>query len=210
MKDKLVCGWGINDVNSPTTKTKTINGKIEILWSCPYYRDWKSMLHRCYDPNYHNKRPTYIGCSVCEEWKYFSNFKKWVDSQPNRNWMNCNLDKDFILEENKQYSPDTAVYLPSSVNNFIINSKRTRGNCMVGVSNCSYKRAKRIYNAYCNNPFTGKQESLGHFETELEAHKTWQAKKHEHALRLADEQDDPRVAKVLRERYAPDKDWTNR
>ena len=70
------------------------------------------------------------------------------------------------------------------------------------------------YEAHCCNPFLPKNVSrslyLGRFKTELEAHKAWQAKKHEYALQLAELQDDPRVAEVLRERYAPDKDWSNR
>ena len=66
------------------------------------------------------------------------------------------------------------------------------------------------YRAYCNNPFKDKKLHLGSFITELEAHKAWQAKKHEYALQLADLQEDPRVADALRQRYAPYKDWTNR
>lgn len=51
---------------------------------------------------------------------------------------------------------------------------------------------------------------MGVFPTELEAHLTWQARKHELSCMLADLQTDERIATVLRERYAPDKDWTNR
>jgi hypothetical protein len=55
-----------------------------------------------------------------------------------------------------------------------------------------------------------KSRHIGYFKTELEAHKAWQARKHEYALQLADLQSDERVAEVLRTKYAPDKDWTNR
>jgi hypothetical protein len=46
------------------------------------------------------------------------------------------------------------------------------------------------------------------FPTELEAHKAWQARKHELACMLADLQTDDRIASRLREMYAPDKNWT--
>lgn len=32
------------------------------------YQAWQSILERCYDNKYLEKSPTYIGCSVCEEW----------------------------------------------------------------------------------------------------------------------------------------------
>lgn len=201
----LICGWGINDVCHPVHRTERVNGVQRQLWVCPYYRDWKDMITRCFD----NKRPTYENCSVCEHWKYLSNFIKWVDSQPNRDWINCQLDKDFVVTGNKIYSPDTCVYIPQNINTFINLRSNRRGAYMLGV--CAARDSKiNPYQAHCNNPFTGRRDYLGYFPTELEAHKAWQYKKHEHSCRLADLQDDPRVSKMLRERYAPDKDWTNR
>jgi hypothetical protein len=155
--------------------------------------------------------PTYKGCTVCNEWKYFSNFIKWVDSQPNRDWQNCAPDKDFLVVGNKHYSPDTVIYIPRSLNVFITDRSNNRGHLMLGVTDKSYNSSKSPFEAKCNNPFTeggyvGRY--LGVFATELQAHKAWQAKKHEYACQLADLQQDPRVAKALRERYAPDKDWT--
>jgi len=42
----------------------------------------------------------------------------------------------------------------------------------------------------------------------LDAHLAWKQQKHEYACLLADLQEDSRVADALRQRYAPDKDWT--
>lgn len=207
-KYRLRYGWGINDVSYSVYKTEIIAGKQKQIWVCPYYQKWCSIIQRSVDVKFQEIHPTYKDCTICEEWKYLSNFIKWVDSQPNRDWQNCCLDKDFLIEGNKKYSPETVVFIPVNLNNFIISSDKSRGGLMMGV--CSSYNNKNPYQAYCRNPFQRKGEYLGVFHTELDAHLAWQAKKHEHALRLADEQTDPRVAKALRERYAPDKDWTNR
>lgn len=201
----LVEGWGVNDVDYPVIEYEKVEGKWFATKRCPYYTDWKTMIHRCFSKTYLKSRPTYSQCTICEEWKYLSNFIKWVDSQPNRDWKESVLDKDFLSEGNKQYSPYNTVYITRNLNNFLINNQKVRTS-MLGVVISPYN----TYLSRCSNPFTGKQIYLGSFKTMIEAHKAWQAKKHEYALRLADEQDDPRIAKVLRERYAPDKDWTSK
>jgi hypothetical protein len=92
--------------------------------------------------------------------------------------MNCELDKDFLIESNKHYGADTVVYIPKKLNSFTIDQKRNRGDLMAGVSP-STKGKKKPFVAQCTNPFDGRGRHLGYFETELEAHKAWQAKKHE-------------------------------
>lgn len=89
---KLVFGIGINDASYSISITETvgyINGKQKqrVIWSCPYYVKWTDMLKRCYSDKYKQKYVTYKDCIVCKEWFYFSNFIRWVDSQPNRDWM---------------------------------------------------------------------------------------------------------------------------
>lgn len=208
-KTNLTQGWGVNDATYPVYKTKKIDGKHKTVWRCPYYMDWVNVLRRCFNKKVHERQPTYKDCTICEDWKYFSNFIKWVDSQPNRDWMNCELDKDFLVEGNKHYSPETAVYITKNLNSFIGNRSKKRGIYMIGVNYIPYNKRDR-YKAQCNNPFTLKGEYIGSFRTELKAHLAWKAKKHEHACKLADLQSDERVAKRLREMYSPDKDWTNR
>ena len=53
----------------------------------------------------------------------------------------------------------------------------------------------------CRNTFTKKQEYLGLFTCEVEAHQAWLKRKLELAHLLAAEQTDGRVAKALIERY---------
>ena len=207
-KCKPVHGWGINDVEYAVTKSAIINGKKKTIWICPYYRDWKGLLDRVFYEKQLQKRPRYRECSVCSDWKYFSNFIKWVDSQPNRDWQNCSPDKDLLLDCNKEYNVETVVYISTKVNNFLLDNNKSRGDLMIGVTPSNTN--KNPYKSRCKNPFTKKRENLGNFTTELEAHKAWQAKKHEYACQLADLQDDPRVADALRQRYSEGKDWTKR
>lgn len=66
MTKKLVFGFGIDD-----REKKSFPGD-------PYYVKWYQMLRRCYSEAWHKKKPTYKGYQVCEEWRYFSNFKAWT------------------------------------------------------------------------------------------------------------------------------------
>lgn len=162
-KTKLIEGWGVNDVDYPVHKVEKVNGKKKIVWTCPYYVDWVQILCRSLSKNFQHNNPTYIDCTVCTEWKYLSNFIKWVDSQPNRGWENCQLDKDFLIEGNKHYSPDTCVYIQQGLNLFIGSSAKSRGSYMLGVS--AIPRSKvNPYQAQCSNPFTLQKEYLGYFQ----------------------------------------------
>ena len=84
MSDRLVQGVGVNDAGYRVAIKERLpcsNGKRiqKEVWMCPYYSKWKSMLVRCYSTKYHQRRPTYKDCSVCNDWLLFSNFRKWVE-----------------------------------------------------------------------------------------------------------------------------------
>ena len=207
---KTMVDWGIVDVDYCVTKTVTlpkINGKRvqKKVWTCPYYKKWYAMLSRVFSHSYHKRRPNYIGCSICEGWRKLSDFIKWVDSQPNKDWENCEPDKDLLFHNNKIYSPDTVVFVDHITNKFILDSANKRGEYLLGVDT-----SRGRFRARCKDPFNLQSPWIGYFESELEAHKAWQAKKHEYACQLAEKQTDERVAFVLRNKYTPDKDWTNR
>lgn len=153
------------------------------------------MIGRCYGANIQAKNPTYIGCSVCEEWLVFSNFKQWMEKQ---DWKSKQLDKDLLLVGNKVYSPYTCVFVDSVTNKFTIDSGAARGEWPIGV--CFHKHTGK-FEAQCKNPFTGKNEHLGLFACPEQAHLAWKRRKHELALRLAGLQTDQRVAYALRTRY---------
>ena len=98
MKNKLVYGHGINDL-------KHIKG----IGKTKAYKIWNAMLRRAYSPKWHERFPTYIGCSVCDEWLTFSNFKNWFDDNYIEDYQ---IDKDLLNHDNKQYSPEFCIFVP--------------------------------------------------------------------------------------------------
>lgn len=75
---KLVYGVGTNDANYKISTYDVVDGKRKRTWICPFYTTWASMLYRCYDQKELKRKPNYKGCSVCDDWKYFSKFKTWM------------------------------------------------------------------------------------------------------------------------------------
>lgn len=194
-KDKKVHGFGINDADYNVTKHVKVNGKWKRVWGCPYYEVWHNMIRRCYDEEYLNKNPTYCGCSVWDEWMYFSNFKSWMESQ---DWKGKQQDKDILIFGNKIYSPETSRFVDARVNSFIRDLTKSRGDWPLGVS---WHKVANKFQARCSNPFTGRYESLGLFTCPNEAHEAWRKKKHEHACALAELQTDQDIAEALRNRF---------
>lgn len=199
MLKPTVYGVGINDADYEVTRYEyvTVDGKRKqkLVWVCTYYRVWRSMLERCYSSKHQERFPTYKGCSVSEDWKYFSVFKAWMECQ---DFEGKQLDKDLLVEGNKVYSDKTCVFVTKSVNMFTIDKSNARGEWLIGVC---WHVASGKFASRCSNPFTKKQEHLGCFTCELEAHQAWLKRKLELAHLLAAEQKDERVAKALVERY---------
>lgn len=197
---KLVYGAGTNDASYVTEKKETVgyvngNRRQKSAWICPYYKTWRGMLERCYSAKGQDKRPTYKGCSVSEDWLTFSNFKAWMEKQ---DFEGKHLDKDLLFEGNKVYSADTCVFVTRAVNNFTIDSKASRGEWLIGAS---WNKQTEKFVSTCNNPFTKKGDYLGYFTCEQDAHNAWLKRKLELAHELAAEQEDPRVAKALILKY---------
>ena len=188
---RLVYGVGINDADYSVSQT--VSGK---RINCPFYRVWIAMLQRCYDQNHHIKRPTYSGCTVAQKWHSFMSFRAWMKEL---DWDGKALDKDLLVQGNKIYGPTTCVFISTQLNNFTTDRGAARGNYPIGVN---YHNRDAKFRAMCCNPFTGKQESLGHFDDPQSAHEAWRKRKNEHANQLANMQDDPRLANALRNRYA--------
>ena len=138
---KLIYGVGINDADY-TVDTNS-GGKRK---KCKAYTAWTSMLCRCYSDKYQQQFPSYKGCSVCDEWRLFSNFKKWFYAQPgNETYV---LDKDLLVAENKIYSPETCLLIPVKVNSFLTERNAGRGKYPIGV----HKRTgKEIFIATCGS-----------------------------------------------------------
>jgi len=198
MSRRLVQGVGINDADYVTVQYERyyLEGKSKqrLVWVCPFYKRWKGLLERCYSEKYHKKHPSYSGCTVTEDWKYFSKFKAWMEEQ---RWENNELDKDLLVDGNKVYSPETCVFVSRLVNSFIVNSKQSKGPYLVGVC---FNKVLGKFQALCSQ-LNDKQKHLGYFDSEEDAHKAWKAEKFRLACLLANEQKDPRVAEALIKKF---------
>lgn len=124
-------------------------------------------------------------------------FRAWMAEQ---DWHGRDLDKDLLFPGNKVYGPETCVFIHDGLNNFTTDRAADRGDSPLGVY--WHKQSGR-FRAQCSNPFTGKLETLGLFTCPDAAHEAWRKRKHEHALALAAQQTDPRIAKALSVRYLP-------
>lgn len=124
MKD-LVYGVGFNDRKYPSG----VNGE-----DAKEYILWHNLLSRCYNPKTHERRPTYVGCSVSENFKSYSYFYEWCLTQVGFDQESFHLDKDLIFKGNKLYSEDTCLFLPRDLNVLLTTRKNLRGSLPIGVS----------------------------------------------------------------------------
>ena len=196
MNQRLVYGFGINDADYAVQQKepREIDGKIKqvVVWQCPYHQKWKSVLERAYSPRWHKLYPTYVGCSVHEDWKYFSKFKAWMEQQ---DWEGKHLDKDILVPGNKIYSAEFCCFVSPEVNLFVVEKNKTKGLYMTGVDFHKGRFRARGFNSDKRNVH------LGYFDTELEAHNAWRYNKIEEAIRLAQKQDNPLIKQALIDRY---------
>ena len=198
-KNKLLLGVGINDADYSVVRYEKVGGKWKVVWECPYYRRWRSMISRCYSKKYQEKQPTYKGCSVCDEWLRFSNFKKWMENQK---WENRALDKDFLVEGDKVYSPSTCLFLPSELNKFITTNAASRGIYPLGVY--YMKKPKHMVNEHSKpyvsqiNNQAGRNIYLGIYSTPEEAHQVYLNAKLRYCEEYLEEfKDEPLIVKGL-------------
>lgn len=203
-RTKLVCGVGVNDADYITQKFESMGEhpdgrrKQRVVWRCPFYRTWCSMLERCYSDKFQHRNPTYAGCSVCDEWLKFTVFKKWMESC---DWEGKQLDKDLLEPGNKIYSPSTCVFLSKRLNSFLIDRGNDRGEYPIGASwnkaNGNFSSSISIGN--------GKRKHLGFYPTAEEAHVRWLKEKLSLAQQLSDDLissgGDERVARAIVARY---------
>lgn len=184
-KRRLIFGVGSNDANYLVRPI--INGKKVM---CPIYRRWYDMLKRCYSKPSLKSNPSYIGCSVFEEWLLFSNFSEWMKEQ---DWKGKELDKDVIKPGNKIYSPDNCSFISQALNMLLVN-KIVRSNKLPKGVHLHSKTMK--FRAIISH--SGTETNLGYFNTKTEASNAYIKKKVEIILDAIDEQLDVRIVNGLR------------
>ena len=123
------------------------------------------MLERCYSEKCQKKQPTYGGCEVSDNFKYYEYFYEWCHKQigfGNEGWQ---LDKDLLTKGNKVYSEYICVFVPKDINLLLTKCTASRGENLIGVH---WSKTNKAFVAKINKN-KGKQEYLGFFKTELEA-----------------------------------------
>lgn len=109
------------------------------------YDHWRRMLQRSYDPKWKEVHPTYEECWVNPSWHDYQDFASWYDSCEFKN-ITWDLDKDLLIVSNKEYGPDTCVFLPEEINKAII---------IRGTGSHFRKRGKGTYEFYYRGKFLG-------------------------------------------------------
>lgn len=130
----VIFGFGYNDVR---------NGTLH-----PLYMIWRGAIERCYSERKRSVAHTYSDCQVCDEWRSFSKFLEWAESEQSGYVDGYALDKDILIKGNKVYSPGTCCFVPQEINNLVKKYVST-GRDPVGVVE---KRGK--YDAYLGMKIT--------------------------------------------------------
>ena len=141
------------------------------------YKLWHSMIQRCYDTKHTTRQPHYAHCAVCQEWLEFSAFKMWAETHYKDG---LHLDKD-IKGDGKLYSPETCIFVPRWVNQFVVQNKEKTGPFPTGV-----RPSKDKFIARCRHPFAG-MVHLGSFSTIGEAEEKYKNFKRNVVLSYAKE-----------------------
>lgn len=153
---KLIYGVA---TNSDGKYKATIDGKTTNA-----YRTWYNILSRAYNPKGHAKCPTYLGCSVADEWLEYQNFAEWFHTHEYSN-RGYELDKDLLIPGNKIYSPDRCAFVPHQLNSLLNGSGAIRGKYKQGVR---FRNGRNKFAANIN--IDGKGRHLGYFDAEIEAY----------------------------------------
>lgn len=156
---KLIYGIGFND--------KTCGSKRD---GKPFkeYHMWHHMLYRCTE-KFQNEYTTYVDVTCSENFKSYSYFYKWCQTQVgfgniDENGKRWHLDKDLLFKGNKLYSEDTCVFIPRRLNILLTKCNKARGSECVGV----YKDKLGGFVSTCRDGGE-RQAYLGRYATEQEA-----------------------------------------
>ena len=134
---KEVRNGGVKDPYSPSVYgvgivgTKYPSSKSGV--QTKEYKLWCRMLVRCYSESFKKKQPTYEGCEVSENFKYYEYFYAWCHKQigfDNEGWQ---LDKDLLIKGNKVYSENVCIFIPAEINLVLIKCTISRGKHLIGV-----------------------------------------------------------------------------
>lgn len=144
----------------------------------PYYKAWVSITLRSTNQKFKDAHPAYSDCTICDEWRTLSNFKRWFEDPRNGYQDGYQIDKDILVKGNKEYGPNTCCFVPRLINSAIV--IHPTGKCpVVGVKPnankfevCLSRYGKRVY--------------IGLFDTKEEAFYAYKNAKEKYIKELAE------------------------
>jgi len=159
---------------APTTDE---NGKKLGSYMC-----WYDMLRRCYSKKCQEKHPTYIGCTVSEEFKNYDSFKLFYDKNyyEIKELGKIQLDKDVLYKNNEIYSKENCIFVPQIINKLFTKRQNYRGDLPIGVS-----LNGKNYQAQCNDG-DGKLKYLGAYTTPELAFNSYKKFKEKYIKQIAE------------------------
>lgn len=167
--DKTVYGIGFIGLGK---HIPSLNGK-----DTKVYKLWASVICRTYHEYSLNKFPTYRDVEICDEWLCFQNFADWCFNNPFYDLGYC-LDKDFLSDSNKVYSPNTCCFIPHEVNTLFLNSDCNKNGLPTGVTERGGKYRAKIGRR-------GKKSDLGTYDTVEDAYKAYVEAKESYVKEVA-------------------------
>lgn len=185
VKDRMypsVYGVGITGEKIPVVEGKR----------CKQRELWIRMLDRCYSKG--KNKPTYEGCSVSENFKYYPFFKEWCEKQIGFDVKGFALDKDILVKGNKVYSEDVCVFVPQEINNILTYKKSTNKSLPASVA---LQKSGKYSASFRKNRVT---QNLGRFDTPEEAFQAYKQAKEAYIKEVAEKwrkNIDPRVYEAL-------------
>ena len=189
---RKVFGFGINDSETPVQTKGWVGGVYKVNWRCPFYTKWANMLKRCYGKS--SQYRTYTDCTVSDEWLTFSNFRDWMSKQE---WEGKHLDKDLILQGNKQYGKESCVFISQELNTFLQHGVKSKNNDLpTGVN-----RGKSKSETYTSRIGVGKSgiyKHLGTFLTIEDARKAYVNKRNSIIRGFIENESNPLIQGALR------------
>lgn len=135
------------------------------------YVVWRSINTRISD-KFKAQHPTYKDSSCL--FKDYQELAEWCQSQygyllKDNNGDHWSLDKDLLVIGNKDYSPETCVFVPHRINKLMTICDASRGKYPLGVS---WDSASKKFSSACQDGT--KSVRLGRFIDPTEAHRSWQ------------------------------------
>ncbi len=181
-----ICGHGYLGIDRNGNVPITREFKDGKRCTTQEYHIWGNMLQRCFDDKCKEKHPTYKDVTCCNRWLCYANFLEDFEIlKQEYNWSKdekLNLDKDILYRDNKIYSLENCVLVPSWINMLFVKSDATRGNYPIGVS---YDKRAKKYQAQCH--INGKYKRIGRYNTMEEAFNAYKQAKENEIKRVAND-----------------------